>query len=80
MMNLIRKQRIKNKMSQEELAKLCKIKQSQISRIETNKELPSAKLIVELADNLNLCYAEAFCHFYGKDNCKKCESYKYKHD
>ncbi|MGN2371445.1 helix-turn-helix domain-containing protein [Clostridium cagae] len=79
-MNLIRKQRIKNKMSQEELAKLCKIKQSQISRIETNKELPSAKLIVELADNLNLCYAEAFCYFYGKDNCKKCESYKYKPD
>ncbi|ACD14160.1 DNA-binding protein (plasmid) [Clostridium botulinum B str. Eklund 17B (NRP)] len=80
-MNLIKKQRIKNKISQVELANLCKVKQSQISRIETNKELPSAKLIVKLATNLNLCPSDVFSFFYENNKCDfsendKCNSNK----
>lgn len=74
-MNLIKKQRIKNKISQSKLANLCNVKQPHISKIENNKEIPSVELIFRLSNNLNISPIKLFCFFYMKDKYNLCEDY-----
>ena len=80
LMNIVKKARTKNKISQSQLAKACKVTQPHISRIEADKERPSAKLINKLSTQLKICPSSVFCYFYA-DNCSDldcCKQYKNK--
>lgn len=46
--------RYNNNISQEDLAKMLKINRNHLSRIETNKSLPSAEVLARLADLFNI--------------------------
>ncbi len=46
--------RYNNNLSQEELAKLLKINRNYLSRIETNKSLPTAEVLYRLASYFNI--------------------------
>ena len=46
--------RYNNNLSQEELAKILKINRNYLSRIETNKSLPTAEVLYRLANYFNL--------------------------
>ncbi len=46
--------RYNNNLSQEELAKILEINRNNLSRIETNKSLPTAEVLYKLASNFNL--------------------------
>lgn len=46
--------RYKNNISQEELAKILEINRNYLSRIETDKSLPTAEVLYKLANNFNV--------------------------
>lgn len=46
--------RYNNNISQEELAKILGINRNYLSRIETNKSLPTAEVLYKLANNFNV--------------------------
>ena len=46
--------RYNNNISQEEMAKILKINRNNLSRIETNKSLPTAEVLTKLAKNFNI--------------------------
>ncbi len=46
--------RYNNNLSQEELAKILKINRNNLSRIETNKSLPTAEVLCRLANHFNM--------------------------
>ena len=46
--------RYNNNISQEEMAKILKINRNNLSRIETNKSLPTAEVLVKLAEFFNI--------------------------
>ena len=46
--------RYNNNLSQEELAKILKINRNNLSRIETNKSLPTAEVLYRLANYFNI--------------------------
>lgn len=46
--------RYKNNISQEELARILEINRNNLSRIETNKSLPTAEVLYKLASNFNV--------------------------
>ena len=50
----IRNVRYNNNISQEEMAKILKINRNYLSRIETNKSLPTAEVLTRLAENFNI--------------------------
>ena len=50
----IRNIRYNNNISQEEMAKILKINRNYLSRIETNKSLPTAEVLTMLAENFNI--------------------------
>ncbi|NLB89355.1 MAG: helix-turn-helix transcriptional regulator [Syntrophomonadaceae bacterium] len=60
MENRIREFRKSLKLSQEELAKLCKVSRQTINAIENNKYDPTLKLAFELASVLNTTVDELF--------------------
>ncbi len=74
-MNFIKRERLKKRMKQFELAKKCNVKQSFISKIESGKEKPSAQLIMQLSKYLDVCPGQIFCYFYcdNVENCIECE-------
>ncbi len=46
--------RYNNNISQEEMAKVLKINRNYLSRIETNKSLPTAEVLTRLAESFNV--------------------------
>ncbi len=46
--------RYNNNISQEEMAKILKINRNNLSRIETNKSLPTAEVLSRLAEEFNI--------------------------
>ena len=46
--------RYNNNISQEEMAKILKINRNNLSRIETNKSLPTAEVLTRLAEEFNI--------------------------
>lgn len=52
--NKIKNIRYNHNISQEELAKMLEINRNNLSRIETNKCLPSAEVLAKLAVNFNI--------------------------
>ena len=46
--------RYNNNISQDEMAKLLKINRNYLSRIETNKSLPTSEILARLAENFNI--------------------------
>lgn len=46
--------RYNNNISQEEMAKILKINRNYLSRIETNKSLPTAEVLTRLAESFNI--------------------------
>lgn len=50
----IRNIRYNNNLSQEDMAKVLKINRNYLSRIETNKSLPTAEVLTRLAENFNI--------------------------
>ena len=52
--NKIKNIRYNHNISQEELAKMLEINRNNLSRIETNKSLPSAEVLAKLAVNFNI--------------------------
>jgi len=46
--------RYNNNISQEEMAKILKINRNYLSRIETNKSLPTAEVLTRLAESFNV--------------------------
>lgn len=52
--NKIRNIRYNNNVSQEEMAKMLKINRNYLSRIETNKSLPTAEVLTRIAENFNV--------------------------
>lgn len=52
--NKIKNIRHNNNMSQEELAKILKINRNNLSRIETNKSLPTAEVLYRFANYFNI--------------------------
>ncbi len=46
--------RYNNNISQEEMAKILKINRNNLSRIETNKSLPTSEVLARLAENFNI--------------------------
>lgn len=46
--------RYNNDISQEDLAKILKINRNNLSRIETNKSLPTSEVLVRLAEEFNV--------------------------
>ena len=46
--------RYNNNISQDEMAKVLKINRNYLSRIETNKSLPTAEVLVRLAQSFNI--------------------------
>ena len=46
--------RYNNNISQEEMAKILKINRNNLSRIETNKSLPTSEVLTRLAETFNL--------------------------
>ena len=46
--------RYNNNISQEEMAKILKINRNYLSRMETNKSLPTAEVLTRLAENFNI--------------------------
>ena len=50
----IRNIRYNNNISQEEMAKILKINRNYLSRIETNKSLPTAEVLTRLAESFNI--------------------------
>ena len=46
--------RYNNNISQEEMAKILKINRNNVSRIETNKSLPTAEVLSRLAEEFNI--------------------------
>lgn len=69
-MNIIEMARIKKGFSQSELARRCKLAPSYISKIESNKRLPSNDSIVILSKTLDICPVETFIALYLHDQCK----------
>lgn len=54
-MNIIKKCRKKNKLTQKQLAIKLNVKQSYISELENNTRLPSINFIFKLANVFNIC-------------------------
>ena len=52
--NKIKNIRYNNNISQEEMAKILKINRNYLSRIETNKSLPTAEVLTRLAESFNI--------------------------
>ena len=52
--NKIKNIRYNNNISQEEMAKILKINRNYLSRIETNKSLPTAEVLTRLAEEFNV--------------------------
>jgi len=52
--NKIKNIRYNYNLSQEELAKMLEINRNYLSRIETNKSLPTAEILAKLAKNFNI--------------------------
>lgn len=77
-MNIIKLERIKKGMKQPELAKMCNVKQSMISKIENEKQKPSPNLIIKLSNNLKICPATIFCYYYGDECIERVECNLYK--
>lgn len=50
----IRNIRYNNNISQEEMAKILKINRNYLSRIETNKSLPTAEVLTRLAESFSI--------------------------
>ena len=50
----IKKIRYSNNISQADMAKLLEINRNYLSRIETNKSVPSAEILTKLANNFNV--------------------------
>ena len=50
----IRNIRYNNNISQEEMARILKINRNYLSRIETNKSLPTAEVLTRLAESFNI--------------------------
>ena len=46
--------RYNNNISQEEMAKILKINRNYLSRIETNKSLPTAEVLTRMAESFNI--------------------------
>ena len=46
--------RYNNNISQEEMAKILKINRNNLSRIETNKSLPTSEVLMRLAESFNI--------------------------
>lgn len=46
--------RYNNNVSQDEMAKILKINRNYLSRIETNKSLPTAEILARLAESFNI--------------------------
>ncbi len=46
--------RYNNNVSQDEMAKILKINRNYLSRIETNKSLPTAEVLIRLAETFNI--------------------------
>ena len=46
--------RYNNNVSQDEMARILKINRNYLSRIETNKSLPTAEVLTRLAENFNI--------------------------
>lgn len=55
MVNVIKKCRKKNKLTQKQLAIKLNVRQSYISELENNTRLPSIDLAFKLADIFNIC-------------------------
>ena len=62
----IRRAREARGMSQEEVARACRISQAQLSRIEKGKRLPSLKVFIKLTGALNVS-AEELANLEGYD-------------
>ena len=52
--NKIKNIRYNNNISQVEMAKILEINRNYLSRIETNKSLPTAEVLTKLAENFNI--------------------------
>ena len=52
--NKIKNIRYNNNISQEEMAKILEINRNYLSRIETNKSLPTTEVLTKLAENFNI--------------------------
>lgn len=52
--NKIKNIRYNHNISQEELARILKINRNYLSRIETNKSLPTAEILAKLATTFNI--------------------------
>ena len=52
--NKIRNIRYNNNISQVEMARILEINRNYLSRIETNKSLPTTEVLTKLADNFNI--------------------------
>ncbi len=52
--NKIKNIRYNNNISQVEMAKVLEINRNYLSRIETNKSLPTAEILTKLAENFNI--------------------------
>ncbi len=50
----IRELRLERKLNQNELATLCKVKQSCVSKWERGETLPDAEMIIFIAENFNV--------------------------
>ncbi len=46
--------RYNNNLSQEDMAKILQINRNNLSRIETNKSLPTTEILTKLAENFNI--------------------------
>lgn len=52
--NKIKNIRYNNNISQEEMAKILQVNRNYLSRIETNKSLPTAEFLTKLAEEFNI--------------------------
>ena len=52
--------RYNNNITQEEMAKILKINRNNLSRIETNKSLPTSEVLMRLAESFNISIEYAF--------------------
>lgn len=80
-MNIIKRNRLRSRMTQKELARKCNIDQSYISELETYNRIPSPDMVIIISDALRICPILIFEAFYCNQSssacvdkrCKKCK-------
>ena len=74
-MNIVKNSRIKNGMTEKELAKKCQVHQTYIEKLENKKRDPSIKMILRLSLVLSICPIQIFkettnCCSHCQLNCQ----------